>query len=209
MAVMYIPPEGHTRRSMLKRGLWGGVLLALGGAGFLGLRASRQYPLPAEGLEALSPREYGVVWAIAERMIPFRAGWPGVDQVRVAFHADRTVARLSGDARSEIKGLLGLFENGLTQFLFEGRGRPFTQLNSMEQDEVLASWERSRLALRRTGFLALRTLVMACYYGHELSWPKVGYPGPPAGLHDASAPVWKGEGPRPSTHTRGPEVQKP
>ena len=66
--------------------------------------------------------------------------------------------------RRSCRQLLGLFENGLAGFLFGGRTRPFTRLDGPEQDRVLVEWRDSRLAVRRTGYAALRTLVLAGYY---------------------------------------------
>lgn len=192
--------KNESRRSVLKKGLLGGALLALGGLGTLALRKSKTVSLPPEGLLFLSPSEYAVMSALAVQMIPGVSGAPSVVEARVAFHADRTLSRAKVDAQKDFKRLLGLFENGVSQFLFEFKTQPFTQLSLEEQRHVLASWQHSRLALRRTGFNALRTLVMACYYGNPATWAFVGYPGPPGGIFDVNAPVWKGVGPRPASH---------
>lgn len=194
----------HSRRSVLKKGLLGGALLAAGGASFLVLRPSKLLPPPPEGLWVFNLREYSLVQAIAARMISDTPNAPTVEDVRLAFVADRTLAQSKVDAQKDVKKLLGLFENSLTQFLFGGRVQPFTHLTPLEQDEVLKEWQTSRISIRRTGFTALRTLVMACYYGNPAVWPSVGYPGPPRGIHDPNAPVWKGEGPRPLSYGLSP-----
>ena len=80
----------------------------------------------------------------------------------------------------------------MPNFLFGGRIEPFTQLNPTEQDEVLNEWRDSRLTLRRTGCRALRGLALAAYFGNPATWNSVGYGGPPPGIHDPNAPVWKG-----------------
>ena len=55
---MYLPPKGgDSRRGFLKKGIFGGALLALGGGAALFLRGGREVELPAEGLLSLSPRE--------------------------------------------------------------------------------------------------------------------------------------------------------
>jgi hypothetical protein len=95
-------------------------------------------------------------------------------------------------ARVEVKRLLLLFENALPNFLFGARTQPFTQLAVEEQERVLLEWRGSRVTLRRTGYLALRTLVNAAYYGNSAVWPALKYPGPPLGMFDPNAPVWKG-----------------
>jgi hypothetical protein len=187
----------ETRRSFLKKGLLGGALLALGGALSLVFRGSRHVELPPEGLLVLAPREYGVLDAIARRIVVPMPGYPSVDEVRVAFRCDRILSRTDATAQMELRQLLQLFENALPNFLLGGRLKPFSQLEPDEQDAVLQEWRTSSLALRRTGWVAVRGLVMAAYFVNPQTWPAVGYPGPPIAFHDANAPVWKGEGPRP------------
>jgi hypothetical protein len=186
-----------TRRKLLQRGLFGGALLTLGGAGFLMARHGPLVGLPADGLKALSQREYTVVDAIARRMIPDAPGLPSVADVGVAERVDGIAARMDPSALTELKQLLGLFENGLVGLLFTGQAGSFTTLSAPAQDEVLADWEQSRLTLRRTGFSALRGLVMAAFYSSPKTWSAVGYPGPPGGLASPPFPSWRGLGPRP------------
>jgi len=197
---MYIPPPGEkpSRRSVLKRGLIGGVLLALGGGGWLATRKSQLVPAPKDGLKVLSDQEYSVVHALVLRFHPNRPGFPDPETLHVAEVCDRILSKADPTAQKELKQLLGLFENALPNFLFGLRTRPFTKLTGDEQDVVIAEWARSRIALRRTGYLALRTLVMAGYWSQKDSWPASGYPGPPPGVFDPNAPRWMGgDQPRP------------
>jgi hypothetical protein len=62
--------------------------------------------------------------------------------------------------------------------LFELRFSRFTRLTPDEQDASLRGWMQSRIALRRTAFLALRNLAMLGWYAQDESWPSVGYSGP-------------------------------
>jgi hypothetical protein len=192
-------PVGLSRRALVKRGLLGGALLAAGGAGFLASRSGATVALPPDGLLSFTPAQFAVVDAVARRMVRPRAGWPTVDQVGVARAVDRIAARVEPSARKELQQLLGLFDNGLAGFLFGGRIRPFTRLDGPEQDAVLAEWRDSRIAVRRTGFAALRTLVLAGYYQSPSIWSAVGYGGPPRIFEDGpSLPEWRGKGePRP------------
>jgi hypothetical protein len=187
----------ETRRSVLKKGLIGTALLTLGGGLGLALRSSKHVPLPAEGLKVLGMREYWVLDAIARRFIVPMEGFPTVDDVRIAYQCDRILESADVTSQMELRQLLNLFENALANFVLGGRIKPFSQLSPDEQDAVLHEWQFSKLALRRTGFMALRSLVMAAYYGSPKTWPAVGYGGPPVAFHDPNAPVWKGEGPRP------------
>ena len=195
---MYLPPQGQGRRSFLKRGLVGGAVLALGGGTALFLRPGKEVELPSEGLLALSSREYAVVMALAGRMIPVSGDFPTLEKIRVGLNADRILTRVDDTALKEMKQLLNLFENALPNFLFGMRFAPFTQQSAAAQDEVLGEWLRSGLAVRRTGYTALRGLVLAAYFVSPETWPAIGYPGPPK-LHDPTAPSdWKGNGqPRP------------
>src|SRR5262244_777148 len=187
-------PWGVGRRGFLKKGIFGGAILALGGAGFLVSRRSRTIPLPPEGLKVLDATEYAVLTAIASRLVPGGEGFPSIAEVGVGLNADEILARTEPAAAAEVKQLLKLFENALAGFIFSARIRPFTQLPPEEQDQVLEEWQSSRLEIRRTGFTALRTLVLASYFGSPLSWPAVHYPGPPPGFHQPDAPVWRGGG---------------
>jgi len=192
-------PVGLSRRSLVKRGLVGGALLAAGGAGFLAFRGGASVPLPADGLQAFTPEQFAVLDALSRRMVRPRPGWPTVDEVGVARAADRIAAQVEPSARKELQQLLGLFDSALAGFLLGGRTRPFTRLDGAEQDRVLVEWRDSGLALRRTGYAALRTLVLAGYYQSPAIWKAVGYSGPPRIFEDApSQPVWFGKGePRP------------
>jgi hypothetical protein len=183
--------QGHSRRSVLKKGLFGGALLALGGAG-LALRRTVLLDPPKDALQVLNLREYSILHAIAHRLIPPRQGFPSIDTVNTVVNADRILARVDEGGRAELRQLIGLFENALPGFLFGGRITPFTQLSSEAQDAVLAEWESSRLTLRRSGFSALRAVLLAAYYASPLVWPSMGYGGPPQGFWQKDAPVWKG-----------------
>jgi hypothetical protein len=170
-----------TRRQLLRRGLFGGALLLLGGGGLLALRPGRSATLPKEGLKVLDHREYALVQAVADRMIPQLPELPR-PEVDVGARVDGIIAGLSPSAQRELKQLFGLFDNALFGFLFGGQTRPFTLLEPADQDEVLGQWRDSRLAVRRTGFAALRGLVMGAFYSAPAAWPLVGYPGPPEGF---------------------------
>ncbi|QSQ24200.1 hypothetical protein JY651_04305 [Pyxidicoccus parkwayensis] len=192
-----------TRRRLLKRGLFGGALLALGGSAVLASRDGLSLPVP-EGLQVLGPREYATLQALARRAFPARAGWPDADTARVAVVADGLLARGDPSVAKEVKDLLGLFDNALAGFLFSGRVTPFSRLSPEEQDAAFEDWRTSRLVLRRSAHHALRTLVHSAYYMHPAVSAAAGYV-PPEGFHDANAVVWKGEGPRPAPLTQKEE----
>jgi len=203
-----LPSPG--RRSLLKRGLLGGALLAVGGAGFLALRPGRRQPAPPGGMLVFSEHEAAVLDAIARRLVGDVPGWPGVEEVGVVQAVDRIASRVEPSVQAELKQLLGLFDNALAGFLFGGWLRPFTALDPKDQDRVLEEWRDSRVALRRTGYNALRTLVLAGYTQSPLTWKPIGYPGPPDDSLQPDAEVWRGGGsPRPEGNgVFHPEAQR-
>ena len=131
----YLPPRGtkHSRRGFLKRGFWGGAILALGGGIFLATRPSAEQALPPEGLLVLSAREYAVLNALAARFIPSKPGFLSTQEIRVAFACDRILAQVDESSLTEVKELLMLFENALPVFLFSGRAKAFTSLDIVLQ----------------------------------------------------------------------------
>jgi Gluconate 2-dehydrogenase subunit 3 len=194
---IYIPPRGESRRGLLSKGLFGGALLLLGGGGALFARGGKSVALPPEGLLVLDARQYATIAAIADRLLPAAPDFPSAEALRIAFKFDRVISTHEPSAQGELKQLLGLFENALPNFLFGQRLTPFSMMDAAAQDAVLHEWQTSSLALRRTGYNALRGLLLATYYGSKETWASVGYPGPPP-VNDPNAPVWKGGGaPRP------------
>lgn len=161
------------RRSFLKKGLLGGVVLVLG-AGGLALQPSRRIADPRGPLAVLNARGFDVLTAIAARMLPF-----GADVVAVVHDIDQTLALAAPEARADLVKVLGLFENALPGLLLDGRARPFTQLEPAKQDRVLDAWRDSSLVVRRGAYQAIRKLCVAAYYRDPSTWKAIRYPGPP------------------------------
>ncbi|NTX00906.1 gluconate 2-dehydrogenase subunit 3 family protein [Myxococcus sp. CA051A] len=193
MSPSHVGPPALSRRGLLKRGVFGGALLALGGSGVLILREGLSLPLPEEGLLVLGPREYATFQALARRAFQPREGWPDADTVRVAFLADRLLARGDPSIAREVRDVLGIFDNALAGLLFAGGVTPFSRLAPEAQDAVLEDWRTSRLVFRRGAFHALRSLAHAAYYSHPAAIAATGYV-VPQGFHVADAPVWRGPG---------------
>jgi hypothetical protein len=168
------------RRSFLKKGLFGGALLALGGGGTLALLPTRAVAAPTRPLAVLGERGFQVLVAIARRVVPVE----GADHVAIVHAADDALRLAAPEAQKDLRDLLGLFENALPGALLDRRVMPFTRLDPEAQDRVLEAWRDSRLTLRRGGYHALRKLCVAPYYADPSSWRGVRYPGPPmvAGL---------------------------
>ena len=163
------------RRTFVKRGLWGGVLLAAGGSLGLALWPSTMMPPPRRPLQALDRRQFAILTAVAARTVQA----PNADPVEIAHGCDDRLAIAYPEVRHDIGQLLLLLENGLAGLVLDGRARPFTRLSPEAQDAALGDRRDSRLAVRRGGYAALRKLTQAVFYGPPAGWPDTGYPGPP------------------------------
>ena len=183
----------ETRRGFLKKTLGGAALLAAAGALPLALRKT-QLRAARQPLRFFTLAEYSVFAAVAERVVA-RGPWqvppelagalrsrppaPAPTEVDVAGKADAFLAPLDAASAKELKQLLALFDNALFSVLTGGPPRPFTRMSPVQQDEHLERWATSRMAVRRTGFQALKRLSAAVYYGAPETYASVGYPGPP------------------------------
>ena len=163
------------RRTFIRRGLFGGLLLAVGGAVGLGAWPTVRRYSARRPLRALDGRQFAVLAAVAARTVTA----PGADPLTIAERVDAQMALAPPEVRADFGKLLLLFDNALAGFLFDGRPQPFTRLSPAAQDAVLAGWRDSRLALRRSGYAVLRKLTQAAWYASPEAWADVGYPGPP------------------------------
>jgi hypothetical protein len=170
------------RRRFVKRGLLGGALLLLAGAVPVALRSTLVGRRPRRPLELFSVEEYAVFAAIAARIVPGDGAppsWPSAEAVDCAGKVDALMAQVHPSVGAELRQLLRLFENGLVGLLGAGTPRPFTRATPAAQDARLEAWRRSRLALLRSGYQALKRLAQATYFSSPEVYALIGYPGPP------------------------------
>ncbi|MDB4965978.1 MAG: hypothetical protein JWN44_1667 [Myxococcales bacterium] len=163
------------RRTFIRRGLWGGLLLAVGSSIGLASWPTDRSRKPRRGLRAIDERHFAILAAVAARMV----GAPKADPIEIAHRIDAQLALGAPEARADFGKLLLLLENALAGLVLDGRARPFTHLSPAAQDDVLAHWQRSSLLIRRSGYGVLRKLTQAAHYAAPEAWADVGYPGPP------------------------------
>jgi hypothetical protein len=163
------------RRTFIRRGLLGGLLLAVGGSVGLVAWPSDERVRARRPLRALNPRQFAILAAVAGRTVTA----PGADPVTIAERVDAQMATAPPEARADFGKLLMLLESAFAGFVLDARARPFTRLSAAAQDDVLADWRDSRLTVRRSGFSVLRKLTQAAHYAAPEAWADVGYPGPP------------------------------
>ena len=194
----------ESRRGLLKKTLGGAALLVAAGAVPVALRRTKlRQPPQGRILQFFSPAEYSIWAAVADRVLARdataatmegdgaaqaalrgerRPAAPSPSEIDVAGKADAFLAPLPESDAKDLKQLLALFDNALFSFVMGGPARPFTQMDAADQDAHLRSWQTSRLAIRRTGFQAMKRLCCALYFSDPLTYASVGYPGPPVEL---------------------------
>ena len=169
---------GSTRRSLLKKGLVGGGLLAISGVG-LSLQPGKEIAIPTQGLKILTPQTYATLTAIIPHVLPVSKAFPGTDEIQVAQRVDDLLALLHPADGAELAQALQVIENPVLGLVLDGRFRPFSMAPDATQEQTLRNWKTSRLAVRRTGYVALTGLIKSCYFSHPQTYAAVGYPGPP------------------------------
>ncbi len=173
---------GLDRRRFLKRGLFGGALLVAAGSLPFVFRTTRRDRTPRGPLRLLSADEYAVLAAAAARIVPGDAAdarWPRADALDCAGKIDALMATVNPDVGRDFRRLLRLVESGVLGAVLAGSPRPFTRASAAEQDARLEAWRRSRLALLRSGYQAVKRLCHATYYSSPEVYELIGYPGPP------------------------------
>jgi hypothetical protein len=170
------------RRRFLKRGLVGGGILLCAGALPFAFRSTLRRWQPRGPLRLLSADEYAVFAAAAARLVPGDGAgprWPAAEALDCAGKVDALMARVHPDIGADFRRLLRLFESSLFGAAIAGSPRPFTRATPADQDARLEAWRRSRFALLRSGYQAIKRLAHASYYSSPETYALVGYPGPP------------------------------
>ncbi len=181
-----------TRRELMKVGAVGAGVLALGGVG-LGLRGT-VVVAPPQPLQALSPKAYSVLFAVAERICCYE-GLPKASELGVAIGVDVLLASAHPGIAAELSQGLMVLESALTGLLLDARATPFSALPHEDQDAVLETWRLSKLPVKRTVYKAIHGLVVAGYWSDPTVFVGCGYPGPPDyGNVGLAGQLWSPEG---------------
>jgi len=171
-----------TRRSLLKRCLLGGALLLVGGALPLALRSTLSRAKPKRALKLLTKDEHAIFAAVAARLAPGDGAgpeWPSAAALDCAGKVDALMATVHPAVGAEFRQLLHLAESALFGVVIAGSPTPFSRCSPAAQDARLEAWRRSRVALLRSGYQALKRLAHATYYSSPEVYALIGYPGPP------------------------------
>jgi hypothetical protein len=170
--------HGVDRRVFIKRGLFGGLILGVGGVfGYQNSGYSLADKQREITLKVLSIKEFLIMQAVALRvMASDQPGAPTASELGVAQWIDGYLSRQPSWVQGDFKMLLNALEHSgpLMDLVFSR----FTRMSPTQQDKVLMNWSRSRLDLRKQGFSALKGLCVMAFYRHPRSWDILGYDGP-------------------------------
>jgi len=172
------------RRTLFKRSLIGGVVLAVGGSSILALRQGTYRDESPNPLSVLDPVGFAILVSVVRRLTPAT----GDDSLLVAWEIDQALTLSPERSQRDFVRALFLLENALTGLFFRRSTDPFTALPPELQDRALMSWRDSRLDTLRGAYHALRRLSLATYYARAERGEDVGYPGPPFSKPEA-API--------------------
>ncbi len=165
------PASVFTRRRALKAALLAGGLLA-------GFTAFKLRPVRFTEYGKLllpSASEADVMYAFADAILPSGNGWPTIDQTQLIQRADEELFFLEPANSSDFKALLMLIE------ILPVKAGYLSRFTRMPKQDRLAFLRESAMTdepLTNVAVNAPRSMLTYLYYGHELTWPKVGYDGP-------------------------------
>jgi hypothetical protein len=160
-----------SRRDVAKMGLAGMLLASAGGVAlFLRPTVLRE---PRRALWALTPRDYSILAAIADRVGPANGAFPAASDIEVPERIDDLLATLPGGVARELSDALIVIEETVPGL------STFTGSSPEQQDAILDGWRTSRLETRRMIYKGVVGLISATYYASPEVWKAVGYPGPP------------------------------
>ena len=163
-----------SRRSFLKAGAIGALVLAVGGGIYRATQsAPERFVLDGEARAALG----AIVPAILSGALPAGAGRQAAIAAAVdGVHA--AIANLPLPVQQEVQDLFGLIALAPARCLLTGIAGGWSKASEAEVARFLQDWRLHRLALLRTAYGALHDMVLGAWYAQPASWRAIGYPGP-------------------------------
>jgi hypothetical protein len=164
------------RRSFLKAGALGALVLAAGGGIYRAVHTPRpqRFVLDGEARVALG----AIVPAILAGALPAnpaerRAALAGtIEGVHTA------ISNLPLAVQKEVQDLFGLLALAPARRLLTGVAGGWAHADPNQVTAFLQDWRLHRFALLRTAYSALHDLSLGAWYAQPASWSAIGYPGP-------------------------------
>ena len=169
--------KGITRRTLLKTGATGSLLLSTG-AWLSGCSSDPAAP----GLRFLTAKEEALMRALVPAVHTTLPSNPNqrqqaiTDAVKII---DLLCVKLSAPVQDEIHQAFGLLTMSVTRYLIAGLSSDWPEATTEAVQESLLGLKNSSIGLFRQLYSVLLALTVSGWYGHPASWEALGYPGPP------------------------------
>lgn len=171
-----------SRRSLLKLGLAGSVVLGAAGLGAGLSGCHRREESAAQGHAFLHDADLhlfrALIPAVTAGTLPSEAAAREARMLEILRRIDGGCMLLGAPAQKELRKLFDLLNFGVTRRLAAGVSTPWSEVGVADADAFLNRWHDSRIGLFNAGYRVLVKLVAVSNYGIPAVWASAGYPGP-------------------------------
>ena len=164
------------RRSFLKTGVLGALVLAAGGGIYRAVHApaAQRFVLDGEARAAL----HAIVPAMLAGALPADPAARSAAVAGTVEGVHLAISNLPLALQKEVQDLFGLLALAPARRLLTGVSGGWAHAREAEVAAFLQDWRLHRLALLRTAYGALHDLSLGAWYAQPASWSAIGYPGP-------------------------------
>lgn len=165
-----------SRRSFLKAGAVGALVLAAGGGIYRATQSPhpQRFVLDGEARAALG----AIVPAILSGALPTGAAERKAAIGATVEGVHTAILNLPLAVQKEVQDLFGLLALAPARRLLTGISGGWAGAAEAEVAAFLQDWRLHRFALLRTAYGALHDLALGAFYAQPASWSAIGYPGP-------------------------------
>jgi hypothetical protein len=172
-----------SRRELIKTGIGGVAVLVLANCARSNKAAISPFADPSYPYNILSSADRAMIAAVGGAMLagalPTEPAARAAALVEVVRGVDVAAAGLTPSPQGELQQLFGLLSFPLTRGFATGIWSSWSDAPPSDVVKFLENWRFSNVMLFKTAYQALHTIVMASWYGNNVSWAQIGYPGPP------------------------------
>jgi hypothetical protein len=164
-----------SRRSFLKTGALGALVLAAGG----GIWRATHPPTP--GPYALDGEARAALHAIIPAILDGALPGPLERELAILQATERVQQAILGlplATQKEVQDLFGLLALAPARRLLTGVAGGWANASVEQVSRFLSEWRVHRVGLLRSAYAALHDLVLGGWYAGPSSWAAIGYPGP-------------------------------
>ena len=136
---------------------------------------------PKAPLQLLNEKEYSILVAVADILLPHNPPFPSASQIDIAGKVDAVMATAGPEQQEEFRLVLFLIENPSVGALLSLQLAPLSQLDKKEKNQRIEDW-RTGIPQLRSAFKALNGICNGAYYADKKVIQIIGYDGPPEAI---------------------------